>query len=220
MLLLIILSAFFCVCATAEQDEREPMRQIFLQGILGSKALLLVEGQRQLMSTKDSAKNGVRILRITEEQVEVEIDGKPRVLRLGDHYAVTSPYKPRASAEVIISKDSNGMYSTVGSINGLPVPFLVDTGASTIAMNTQQARHLGIDFRVTGEPTFVGTASGVSKAFRVMLDNVSVGGITQKNIAALVIDGDFPVQTLLGMSFLGRLEIQRDGNIMRLKKKF
>jgi len=214
-----ILSAIAGVCLAAG-DERAPARQVVLQGILGSKALLLVDGQRQLLSVRDAATQGVRVLRISAEHVDVEIDGKRRRLRLGDHYSVTGRYKARSAVEVAIPKDKRGMYSTVGSINGLPVPFLVDTGASTIAMNAQQARRLAIDFRVTGEPTFVGTASGVSKAYRVRLDKVTIGGISQRNVPAVVIDGQFPVQTLLGMSFLGRLEIQRDGSILRLKQKF
>jgi len=221
MWLLMILSVYAGVCvAEPQQDERKPARQIVLQGILGSKVLLLVDGQRQMMSVRDTMKLGVRVLRIAEEQVDVEVDGKRRRLRLGDSRSVTGQFKVRESAEVIISKNNNGMYSTVGSINGLPVSFLVDTGATSVAMSAQHAKRLAIDFRVTGEPTFVGTASGVSKAYRVTLDKVTVGGITQHNVRAVVIDGNFPMQTLLGMSFLGRLEIQRDGNIMRLKKKF
>jgi aspartyl protease family protein len=214
-----ILAAFFSICVVAEEDRREMSRQISLQGILGSKALLLVDGERQMMSVKDAPHKGVRVVRISTEQVEVEVDGTHRQLRLGDSFSVTGPYAARKAVEVIIAKDNGGMYSTVGSINGLPVSFLVDTGATTIAMNAQQATRLGIDFRVVGEPTFVGTASGVSKAYRVTLDKVSVGGIAQHNVRAVVIDGGFPIQTLLGMSFLGQLEIQRDGNIMRLKKQ-
>ncbi len=218
--LLIILSAFTSVCMAEPQNERKPARQIVLQGILGSKVLLQVDGQRQMMSLKDVAKQGVRVLRIAEEHVDVEIDGKRRRLRMGDSHSVTGRYKVREIAEVIIPKNNNGMYSTMGSINGLPISFLVDTGATSIAMSAQHAKRLAIDFRVIGEPTFVGTASGVSEAYRVTLDKVTVGSITQHNVRAVVINGNFPMQVLLGMSFLGQLEIQRDGNIMRLKKKF
>lgn len=215
-----ILPAFASVSVAATEDSRKAARQIMLQGVLGSKALLLVDGKRQMMSMKDAPKDGVRILQIAEDHVEIEIDGKRRRLRLGDSYSVTGQFKARKSPEVVISKNSNGMYSTVGSINGLPVSFLVDTGATSIAMNAQQAKRLAIDFRVKGEPTFVGTASGVSKAYRVTLDKVTVGGIAQHNVPAVVIEGGFPIQTLLGMSFLGQLEIQRDSNVMRLKQKF
>lgn len=220
VLLLSILSAFTTVCAEEQEDQRALARQVVLQGILGNKALLLVDGQRQVMSVKGSARQGVRLLGIGAGQVKVEVDGEHRILRLGDHTSVTGRFKARKSTEVVISKNNNGMYATVGSINGLPVSFLVDTGASTVAMNAQQAKRLAIDFRVNGQPTFVGTASGVSKAYRVTLDKVTVGGITQHNVPAVVIDSGFPVQTLLGMSFLGQLEIRRDSNIMRLRKKF
>ncbi len=216
-----ILSVLFSVCvATSQADERPTARQVMLQGILGNKALLLVDGQRLMLSARQGSQQGIRILRIGEDWVKVSIDGKTRRLGLGDSYSVTPQYKARSSSEVVIAKNNRGMYSTVGSINGLPVSFLVDTGASTIAMNAHQARRLGIDYLVKGEPTFVGTASGMSKAYRVTLDKVMVGGISQHNVPAVVIDSGFPVQTLLGMSFLGRLEIQRDGNVMRLRKKF
>ncbi len=215
-----ILSAFVGVCVAESQDERKPARQVVLQGILGSKALLLVDGQRQMMSIRDAVKQGVRVLRIAEEQVDVEIDGKRRRLHLGGSHSVTGRYKVRKSTEVIIAKNNHGMYSTAGSINGLPISFLVDTGATSVAMSARHAKRLAIDFRVTGEPTFVRTASGVSKAYRVTLDKVTVGGIAQHNVRAVVIDGNYPEQALLGMSFLGQLEIQRDGNIMRLKQKF
>ncbi len=220
MWLLVILSVSASVCVAESQDERKPVRQVVLQGILGSKALLLVDGQRQMMSVKDTAKQGVRVVRIAEERVDVEVDGQRRRLLLGDSYSVIAQYKVRKSTEVIIAKNNTGMYSTVGSINGLPVSFLVDTGATSVAMSAQHAKRLAIDFRVTGEPTFVGTASGVSEAYRVILDKVTVGDITQHNVRAVVIDGNYPIQVLLGMSFLGQLEIQRDGNIMRLKKNF
>lgn len=217
--LVCILSALFSFCVLAAEDGRKQARQVALQGILGDKVLLRVDGQRQMMSPKDAEKNGVRLLRIVDDQAEVMIDGKRRRLRLGDSYSVARKFKARKTTEVVIAKNSNGMYSSVGSINGLPVTFLVDTGATSIAMNTQQAKRLAIDFRVSGEPTFVGTASGVSKAFRVTLDKVTLGGIAQLNVPAVVIEGGFPIQTLLGMSFLGQLEIQRDGNVMRLKQK-
>ena len=208
-------------CMAAESaDERPLSRQVVLQGVLGSKALLSIDGKRLVLSPKDAPQEGVRVLRVSADVVQVEIDGQARQLRLGDSHVVTAPYKPRQTTSVSIPRGASGMYTTVGSINGLPVAFLVDTGASTMAMNAGQAKRLGIDYRVVGEPTFVGTASGVSKAYRVTLDTVTVGEIKQQNISAVVIEGQRPLQVLLGMSFLGRLEIQHDGSLIRLKQKF
>ena len=113
-----------------------------------------------------------------------------------------------------------GMYTTVGAINGLPVPFLVDTGASSVAMNSDQARRPGIDFRVDGERVSVVTASGNMPAWRVMPDSVKLGDIEVKNVLGVVIDGAEPGTTLLGMSFLNRLDISNDGQLMTLQLKY
>ena len=231
--LLGILSAFSGVCASAPlinipekepsvepQDERELSRQVALQGILGKKALLLVDGERLMMSVGQAEKSGVRVLRINVDTVEITIDGQHRQLHLGDAQSVTGRFKERESVEVTIFPDRLGMYNTVGSINGLPVNFLVDTGATSIAMNKEHARRLAIDFLVAGKPTVVGTASGVAKAYRVKLDKVSVGEIYLRDVAAVVIDGDYPVQVLLGMTFLKQLEYTYEGAALRLKKNF
>ncbi|MDH3871316.1 MAG: TIGR02281 family clan AA aspartic protease, partial [Gammaproteobacteria bacterium] len=97
---------------------------------------------------------------------------------------------------------------------------LVDTGATQIAMNDAQARRLGIDYRVTGEPTAITTASRVERAWAVMLDSVKVGDINLRNVSAIVLEGPQPDQVLLGMSFLGRLEIRNDGQLMTLRRKY
>jgi len=112
------------------------------------------------------------------------------------------------------------MYTTVGSINGLPVSFLVDTGATQVAMNAAQARRLGIDYRVTGSPAEVTTASGVERAWMVSLDSVKLGELEVRNVQAVVLDGAQPQTTLLGMSYLGRMKIINDGQLMTLQKKY
>jgi aspartyl protease family protein len=219
--LTLILAAFVTVAPLADDgDDRKFRRQISVQAILGSKVMLLIDGERTLMAQGDAPVAGVRVLRVTPEQVEVTVDGKPRKLVLGDHDTVTTPYKERESTVVIIPRNERGMYTTVGSINGLTVDFLVDTGATTIAMNSAHARRLGIDYRLKGEKMQVMTAAGMTHAYLVQLDTVSVGGITLRNVAAGVTDGQFPHQVLLGMSFLGRVEIQHEANVMRLQKKF
>lgn len=201
------------------EEEKPARRHVVLEGVLGSKAVFSIDGARVLLSAGQN-KDGVEILSIQQNSAIVNIDGKRQQLRLGDNNIVAAPYKERKSATITVTPDNRGMYSTTGSINGLPVSFLVDTGATTVAMNSTQARRLGIDFRLKGVQTMVGTASGVSRAYRVTLDKVSVGPITVNYVPAVVIEGNFPLQILLGMSFLGQLEIQREGNIMRMRKKY
>jgi aspartyl protease family protein len=65
----------------------------------------------------------------------------------------------------------------------------------------------------------VSTASGFVNAYRIRLKTVSVGGITETNVEALVIDGKHPGPILLGMSFLGRLSVEHSGNAMTLLQK-
>ena len=187
---------------------------------MGNKVLLSIDGSRMLRSREDGVRDGVRVINITADNVEVEVDGRRRQLHLGSHDTVSTPFKERSHEIVTITRNNHGMYTTVGSINSLPVSFLVDTGASSIAMNAAHARRLGLAYDIKGEPTLVSTASGITKAYAIRLDTVSVGTIQLRNVQAVVIEGGFPTEVLLGMSFLGQLEIQRDGATMRLKQKY
>ena len=112
------------------------------------------------------------------------------------------------------------MFRTVGSMNGYPVNFLVDTGASSIAMSSEQAKRLGINYKLNGKPTWVSTASGVEKAVTVNIDKVTISGVTIRSVEGLVIEGSEPSTPLLGMSYLNRFKIINDGNLMRLKRKY
>ena len=97
--------------------------------------------------------------------------------------------------------------------------FLVDTGATSIAMNTSQAKRLGIRYRLKGKKSTVSTASGFVKAYGVSLNTVSLGSIKQRNVRAVVIDGKHPGPILLGMTFLSNLKVDTKGYVMTLKKR-
>lgn len=114
----------------------------------------------------------------------------------------------------------HGMYSVAGSVNNQPVNFLVDTGATWVAMNSATARRLGIDFRYKGTQGWVNTANGPAKTYKVMLDRVRVGEIELSNVEGAVLDGSSPHEILLGMSFLNRVEMQRQGELLLLRKKW
>ena len=147
----------------------------------------------------------------------LDVDGKEKQYNLGS--AISTSFAERKSQKEIIFVNSAGMYMTFGNINGRSVRFLVDTGASAIAMNTEQAKQLGIRYDKVGIPAGVSTASGYEKAYRVRLKSVAVGGITETNVDAMVIDGNHPGPVLLGMTFLGRLSVEHSGNAMTLLQK-
>ena len=110
----------------------------------------------------------------------LEVDGKQKQYNLTN--IVSTSFAERKSQKETIFVNSGGMYMTFGNINGRSVRFLVDTGASAIAMNTEQAKQLGIRYDKIGTPSSVSTASGFAKAYRVPLKSVSVGGITESNV--------------------------------------
>jgi aspartyl protease family protein len=184
--------------------------------LFGERAMLRIDGEKHMLMKGQSTPGGIRLLDVSTEGASIEIDGDDRYYPLG--VRVRAHHRAPDTEEVQIWRDPSGMFRTVGSINGLPVKFLVDTGASSVAMNSAQARRLGIDFRVIGEPAAVMTASRLERVYRVRLDTVKVGAITLRNVEAVVLDGAQPDSPLLGMSFLGRLQMANDGRRLTLSR--
>lgn len=187
-------------------------------GLFADRAVLLVEGQQHLLKVGQTSPEGIKLVSASSESAILLIDGEQVTARLDGR--VSASKRPAAVQEVQVRRNTTGMYTTVGSINGLPVSFLVDTGATQVAMNASQARRLGIDFHVIGTPAEVTTASGVERAWSVILDAVKVGDLEVRNVSAVVLEGAQPVLTLLGMSYLGRIDISNDGQLMTLRKKY
>lgn len=112
---------------------------------------------------------------------------------------------------VVLEQDRNGHYEAEGQINGRSVTFLVDTGATDVALPESTARALGLDF---GPKIRVMTAAGPASAWVTRLDEVTVGGIRRKNVRATITDGEFN-GILLGMSFLKHYNLQQqDGRLV------
>jgi len=187
-------------------------------GLFSDRAVLLIDGRQHVLKTGQSGPGGVRLLAADSESALLEIDGREVEARLDGR--VTARKRTAGVQEFQIWRNSAGMYTTVGSINGQTVPFLVDTGSSKVALNADEARRLGIDFRVIGTPTAVGTASGVARAWAVTLESVKVGSLELRNVGGVVLEGNAPQHALLGMTYLGRLEIDNDGRLMTLRKKY
>jgi len=187
-------------------------------GLFSGRAVVQIDGRQTVLRVGEAGPQGVRLLTADSESALLEIDGEQVDARLDGR--VTARKREATVEEFQVWRDTRGMYTTVGSINGLPVSFLVDTGATQVALNSAQARRLGIDYRVTGTEAAVTTASGVEHAWMVMLDSVKVGELEQRNVGAVVIEGPQPETALLGMSYLGRLEITNSGQLMTLRKKY
>jgi aspartyl protease family protein len=216
---LLLLPVLFAVlCASLYQTTVLAGMDVRVVGLFADRAVLLVEGQQHLLSVGQTSPEGVKLVSASSESAVLLIDGEEVTARLDGR--VSARKRTAAVKEVQVWRNTTGMYTTVGSINGLPVSFLVDTGATQVAMNASQARRLGIDYRVTGSPAEVTTASGVARAWMVMLDSVKVGDLDVRNVQAVVLEGEQPQVTLLGMSYLGRMEITNSGRLMTLRQKY
>lgn len=188
-----------------------------LLGMFNDKAVLMVAGQRRLLGVGEVSPEGVRVESIEDRLVTVVWGGQYHQLLMGMGAAA---YKPPQVSEVSVLPDSLGMYFVAGRINERKVMFLVDTGATTIALSSRMAIRLGLNFIDKGRATKVATASGVANAWELTLRKVQVGSITLGNVQAVVLEGDFPREILLGNSFLQQVEMVREGRLMKLRKKW
>jgi len=184
------------------------------------KAVIKVDDERYTLSIGDTSPEGVKLVTADSEKAVLEVNGLKKSYPLGNAMSIGTKFRVPEEKMVQAFADSRGMYHIQGSINGYTMRFLVDTGATVIAMNEVQGKRLGIDYKLSGKQIFVSTASGVSKAYGVNLDVVKIGEIKINNVQAVIIEGGFPTEVLLGMSFLGRVQIEREGNLMRMKKRY
>lgn len=195
------------------------VERIHVVGLFKDKVVVRIDGQQRLLRVGQASPEGVKLISSDSRTAVLEIDGKAVEFTL-DRGIGGSYQRPDDGPQVRIYRNPRGMFTTVGTINGTPVNFLVDTGATQVAMNATMARRLGVDFRVDGDPAAVSTASGYARGYRVKLNSVKVGSIELLNVDAMVLDIDHPMDVLLGMSFLGRLEMINSSETLVLKKKF
>ncbi len=186
-------------------------------GLFPGKAMLEIDKAPARMIGVGQKINGVKLLEANSEGAVVEINGKREKLHLGQSIASVAPTGTRP--KVILSADGRGHFVTTGQINGATTTFLVDTGASTIAMSTGEAKRLGISY-ANGRRGVSNTANGQVMTYIITLDTVKIGDVTLHQVDAAIIDGAGMNVTLLGMSFLKRLEMQRSGSTMTLTKNF
>jgi len=193
------------------------VKQIQLLALSTDKAILRIDGSRYVLAAGDTSPEGVLLVEADTDHAVVEIDGSRQALPL--QAVITPIVQGEDLRSVVLLADGSGFFHADGHINGRAVRFLVDTGANTVALSARHAQELGIDYR-NGRAGFATTAGGTVRMYQVILDKVDVGGIALHNVIAGVIDGDYPETPLLGMSFLGQLEMKRDGYRMELIEKY
>lgn len=192
-------------------------RNLALAALFPGKAVLVFDGgQLRTVAVGGRTPEGVLLVSLVEDGAVVEDQGKRFTLRLGEG-GVMAPGAASAP-ETTLHADANGHFVTQGAVNGATVKFLVDTGASLVSMGASDARRAGIDYR-KGEPVGTMTANGPTQVWRVKLNNVRVGDVVLHDVDGAVHPQDMPF-ALLGMSFLKRMEMQREGERLQLRQRY
>ena len=188
-------------------------------GVFGNKATLVIDGGRpRTLSVGESTPEKIRLINVDSDSAVIEADGKRQTVRMGQRIGAAPA--GGGSQRTVITADAKGHFFATATVNGVSMPFLVDTGATMVTISSAHAKSAGIAY-TSGERGLMQTAYGVTAAYKVKLDTVRLGDITLNNVDGVVMEnqqlGRFG---LLGLSFLNRTEMQRNGDSMTLTRRY
>ena len=190
---------------------------ITVAGLFPNKAVVQIDGGAlQTLSVGQKTSTGVTLVSVDRDSATFDIQGKRATLKMGQQHVSRST---SSAASVVLNADTRGHFVTDGQINGVPIRFIVDTGATVISIPVSEARRMALDFR-KGQMMVMNTANGTTAAYRIKLDTVRVGDVSVNNVDAVVMEAASLQAALLGMSFLNRMNMKREGNTMTLTKRY
>jgi aspartyl protease family protein len=170
-------------------------QSVALSGLMGTRALLVVDGKPPRSLAPGDQHQGVKLLSTGNGEAVIEIAGKRHTLRLGEApVSVGTQQDEGKGARIVLTASSGGHFVTGGQINGKQVRLLVDTGASMVALSVAVATELG-------------------------LDSVRVADVTVFGVDAVVLPESIPY-VLLGNSYLGRFQMTRDNDQLLLSRRY
>jgi aspartyl protease family protein len=191
---------------------------VMLAGVLGSKALLIVNGAPPRALGSGESQGGVKVISVGRDEAVIESDGRRLTLRLGDSPASVGARPSAGGRRIVLTADSSGHFVQQGTINGKIMQFLVDTGATAVAIGMPMADRMGLNYKA-GQPVRLGTANGTVMGWRIKLDNVRVQDVDVYGVDAVVTPQDMPY-VLLGNSFLTQFQMSRVNDQMVLEKRY
>lgn len=194
-------------------------QSVALQGMMGNRALLIVDGGPPKSVAPGESHMGVKVVSTQGSQAVVEIGGKRHTLQVGDAPASVGGGATAARGNrIVLTAASDGHFMTLGAINGRAASFLVDTGATSVAMSAADADRLGIDY-MKGQRGMASTANGTVPMWRIRLNSVRVGDVEVFDVEASVLPVSMPF-VLLGNSFLTRFQMKRENNQLVLERRY
>lgn len=189
--------------------------QVRVLALFEGKALLEIDGSRRVLAAGAVSPEGVRVVSASSRTVLVEIDGRQQSLGLGAAGRFgTAP----AGLELRLVRDGAGGYRSPGLVNGRSVEWLVDTGATSVALSGADADRLGLPWRSAGRPVGIATAQGTKTGHRIVIESLQIGDLRVSSVDAVVLDGDYPRSPLLGMNVLQRLTMRTEGDLLILQQ--
>ena len=191
---------------------------VSMGGSLGSNALLVIDGKPRSVAVGATVE-GIRLVSVTGNDAVVEIKGKRVLLRLGDAQVnLGGKASEGGGKQIVLTAQSGGHFHANGAINGQSVRFMVDTGATMVAMDKFEAERLGLDYK-NGRRGITRTANGDIAVYATKLASVRIGDVLVYNVDALVSPAPMPY-ILLGNSFLTRFQMKRENDVMTLDLRY
>jgi aspartyl protease family protein len=189
-------------------------QSVQLAGQMGRKALLVIDGQTVTLGVGET-RLGVTLKALDGQQAQVEWGGRTSTLNVGGApVSVGRGAGGVGGRSIVLPVGPGGHFVALGQINGRPVQFMVDTGATVIGLGVAEAEQIGLDYK-SGRRVMMNTANGQAPGYLVTLSAVTLGEVTVANVAAVVTPSSMPY-VLLGNSFLSRFQMRRENDVMRL----
>ncbi len=193
---------------------------VTLSGMLGGKALLIVDGAPPKAVAAGQTHQGVKVISTQGDQAVLEFGGKQYPMRVGDAPASVGAGSvgPSSGTRITMAAGTGGHFISQGQINGRAVQLVVDTGATSVSIGVDDAQRIGLNYKA-GQEIKLSTANGIAQGWRVKLNSMRVGDVDVYDVDAVVTAGSMPY-VLLGNSFLTRFQMTRNNDQLVLVKRF
>jgi len=213
-----------CLLASMLATQALADRRVNVVGLFSNKAIVTINGGAPQSLSAGQTKDGVKLVTADSGSATFVIEGKRQVLKMGQAASVAASATPAgadggANSPVNLYADVNGHFHGNLSINGVSLKYLVDTGATTVAMNSGDAKYARIDYE-KGERVPVSTANGIVNAYYLKVNSLKIGTNIFYNVDVGVVEGGSPTEVLLGMNVLNQLDMKRENSVLTMTRKY